>query len=602
MKRSLAETFYRGDHTEILARTVDSPEGKFAVADSPYVIGALAFLGRLEEAELQYARVKGKLSGEAAVAARYALGMGNCRHSRYDVARRYFGENLRACRRLRSDKARFFACQGVAFNRYISCRYPGAVVAARKAMAAAVEGNFLFGKFLASDLIGHLMVLVGQISLGMKTLRDAARYARMLGDGGMHHAVTVTLAVYGAQFGLSPAEDLATLRALSKKIAAEDVYSQSTLLLEIGRQLALRGKLDESKEVLNEACRLIYGLRHRRYGVVLNLFYAYNQFLAGEPYHALNLVRGAAREFDPKVDRALELEVVGMELKLVEALGIEESRARLRDRVAALTQHTGKGVSLRMLRRAQGVSRTTVVAPGEDPLGDLMDLAREGGEAAVTAILKSGYLGLLAEALPLAPGEMSLFFDLAPGSLLVADRGNLEFRSQGVSPTIKALARALGEADERSKEWLIETVWGYKYHPARHDSLIYATVSRFRQLLGSRAHWIEATDKGYRLASRVRVRFAEVPARHALAVAAHPPIAEAERPSASGEKGPELNHRQLGILRALDEREFIDAKACQELFQVSAITATRDLSQLAKLALVRRLGKGRATRYARHPE
>jgi DeoR/GlpR family transcriptional regulator of sugar metabolism len=58
-----------------------------------------------------------------------------------------------------------------------------------------------------------------------------------------------------------------------------------------------------------------------------------------------------------------------------------------------------------------------------------------------------------------------------------------------------------------------------------------------------------------------------------------------------------LNHRQLAILRKFRNKEFFDVQACKTLFKVSQITATRDLSGLHKLALIQRVGKGRATRY-----
>src|SRR6185437_13695258 len=121
---------------------------------------------------------------------------------------------------------------------------------------------------------------------------------------------------YQATFGISPKSDIETLEQLFRKYAPPDTYSPASLLLEIARQLTLRGKLRASQKILNEACPLIYSNANRRQGVWLNLRYAQNHYLAGEYAPALNLVRASARELDPRVDKALQLQVLGMELKL----------------------------------------------------------------------------------------------------------------------------------------------------------------------------------------------------------------------------------------------------------------------------------------------
>ena len=59
-----------------------------------------------------------------------------------------------------------------------------------------------------------------------------------------------------------------------------------------------------------------------------------------------------------------------------------------------------------------------------------------------------------------------------------------------------------------------------------------------------------------------------------------------------------LNSRQQKILRFLAQNEFIDTPKCQEIFETSEVTASRDLSALLRLSLIDRIGKGRATKYA----
>jgi DNA-binding winged helix-turn-helix (wHTH) protein len=271
-------------------------------------------------------------------------------------------------------------------------------------------------------------------------------------------------------------------------------------------------------------------------------------------------------------------------------LGLAERGDPLEERVRRLVSYTGMGIGRRMLNRERGGS-TALRSLGEDPLGDLLDVSPSETSGDMGDILRSGYLSLLYQRLPISPGESSLYFDLEPDSVLIIDRGDLEFVSRGFSQVLKGIARAL-EGGECTKEKLIQTVWGYRYDRLRHDSLIYQAVSRLRQLLGERGRWIEATEQGYRLNSQVRVRlYRRVDAERAELGRAENQVPEEAQMLET------LNHRQLSILRRFRNHEFFDVQTCKALFKVSQITATRDLSGLHKLKLVNRVGKGRATRY-----
>lgn len=66
--------------------------------------------------------------------------------------------------------------------------------------------------------------------------------------------------------------------------------------------------------------------------------------------------------------------------------------------------------------------------------------------------------------------------------------------------------------------------------------------------------------------------------------------------SAPLEESP-LNHRQEELLRDLKATDVIDVHQYRKRFNVSEITACRDLATLAKSGRLKRLGKARATRY-----
>jgi hypothetical protein len=593
-KASAVETdFHRGDYGAVLRATVDAARPKWKAPDLTYIIGALTFVGRLEEAELHFSRADANLPEDVRCAARFFLGIAHCRQSNYQKSLNYFLANLRASRSSQNHRLRMFTYQGLGFFRYFCGRYPGALRAARKALSAALEANFLYGKFLAADLIGHALIQTGQVSSGMKQLQDALFYSKQLGNGDMDDAVRISLAIYNAQFGNSPASDLETLQKLYDSLSPQDTYSQSSLLLEMGRQYALRGKLTASQNVLNQACRLIYSSGHRRQSVMLNLRYAFNLMLSGENHQALNLLRAAAKGFDPRVDKALELQVLGFEAHLKCLLGLGSEDDPLRTRLKQLTQYTGMGISRRMIHRK--ISPGEFIVPrGEDPVGDLYDQAQRRNFDVLPEILSSGFLSLLYPLLQISPGESLLYFDLLPSSLLILHKGNLDFQAQGISSSMKTLVRALAQG-ECSKEELIQTVWGYKYDPLRHDSLIYPAISRLRQLLGERGNWIEVTNRGYRLNGKVQIRFFQ--AVDDFEVVSEPGLHEVPAESSVLQQ---LNFRQISILKRMKQGEVLEVQKYKEIFQVSQITATRDLSTLHDLDLLKRVGKGRATRYVIH--
>jgi tetratricopeptide (TPR) repeat protein len=580
----IQSAFFRGDHRTVLSRTVDAARPRVARRQLQYVIGSLAFLGRVEEAQALY---ESQAPAESC-AARFFLGVGLCRLSRYAESRRYFLENLRLHRRSKRPVERFYAYQGLGFYRFFCGRFGAALASARKAKLAALRGGFLWGKLVSSDLMGHALAQTGHVAEGMATLEQALDYARHLGDGGTRQAIRVARACFDAQFGLK-ADAVAELERLGEELRDEDTYSRAALLLETARQYGLRGELGRAREALHRSSRHIYGSRNRRQSVALSIRYAQLHFLHGEPEQALNLLLSAERDLTRGVDNALEVEFLGIKLKIGLATGIlsPDAVAALEGRIRFLTLYTGKGIARRVLERAAGGA--PVRSPGEDPLGDLVDRIRRGDEEALREAARSGYLGLLPEPAGVRRSERALCLDWVEDTLLVFDQGSVWRVPERVPATLRKVLGALARGREVSKERLIREVWGYEYRPLQHDPLIYSTISRVRQLLGPYDYWIEATENGYAL--RAGVRFRIDGAAPPLGDAPPQALAEVE----PGENG--LNSRQIRLLRHLEKAEFIGARECALLFGVSEITACRDLSALWKAGRLERVGRARATRY-----
>jgi len=582
---SIAPIFFGGGHREVIERTLDSATPEFDLEDFPYVVGALVMQGRIEEAEMVYQLRRHQLPAEGRVAARFFLGVGFCRHSFYKKSLDYFLENYRHRHEVSDAKSRFYRHFGFAFYHYFAGRLKRAVKSSEKGFVAALEANYLYGRALASDLKGHVLVLTGQVSQGLSTFKLAEHLAEQLGARWLQEAIQASMINYRSQFGIE-ANAIASLKERLALLSKQDIYTQSSLLLELAQALLREGKLAEAKEALNECCRIAYGSKNRRHTALLNLRYAYVHYLEGEPHLALNLVRNAITQIDANVDLAIELRLRGFEHKLVKQLSIAVCEKTLEEIVRKSTAKVGEAVRHRMLER-QKDPLPMWGNPGEDPLGDLWDCLRRDRTAAIDEILRKKYWGLLAEILPVPRGERSLYLDLEPGSLTIFDRGNVVHIPDVISRSLRTLLKEL-TLGPRTKEELIEKVWKYKYHPLRHDALIYSAVAKLRKVLGERAHWIVASDLGYQLREMVTVLSAPTtfaPTRE---------VPEAEVPSSMAA----LNARQQKILRFLAQNEFIDTPKCQEIFETSEVTASRDLSALLRLSLIDRIGKGRATKYA----
>lgn len=597
--------FLRGDYLEILESTLDSTLGGAMRPEVlPWVIGALSFTGRTDEGLILYRQVTDQLSADGRAGARFFLAIGLCRQSQYADARALFGQNLRILKaragrpaEARSAVSRFYAYQGLSFYRYFCGRLTGAERSAARALESAIVGEFSYGRVLASDLKAHVLIQTGRVAEGLALFEHCLGLARALGNGGVVDAIESSRCAYRAQFGLSPLTACLDLERRLQGLSPQDSYSQSNLLLELGRQLTLRGDHSGAKQALNRASRVIYQTRNRRQEVTLNLRFAHLSFRAGEPDAALNHVRSAAKSLDLRVDHGLELQVVGSELQIAVSLGLDDRARELRNRAEILSAYAGGVINQRIQRRVALAARTgdqlpediLVVRAGEDRLGDILDLQTDSAHAAEwrDAVLEAGYLGLLAKELNPDGGEQCLYLDLMPGSVTLLDRGHVEHSSTGLTPILRQLASRLG-AGPASKRELIETVWKYRYHPLRHDAVVYSAITNFRKLLHSRAKWLESTETGYRLQEGVTIRFPTRRRPVATEVIEAPQTAAPEIP---------LNLRQIKALNYLKSGESISSVEYKSRFKVSEITAVRDLAALTRLRLVIRVGRARATRY-----
>ncbi len=163
--------------------------------------------------------------------------------------------------------------------------------------------------------------------------------------------------------------------------------------------------------------------------------------------------------------------------------------------------------------------------------------------------------------------KSDLIFDENKNEIIWQEK-SISFQNQ---PLLKRILTNLFERPQGlSKENLIKAVWGLEYHPLHHDSMIYAAVSRLRDLVP-----IEMEEGLYRLPKGIRWTY----------------ISEKK------EKSFALSGRQKKILNIIENHDNLTRKDVVESLKVSERTALRELTQLVRMGLLVQNGAGRGVHY-----
>lgn len=437
---------------------------------------------------------------------------------------------------------------------------------ALRALGAAFQARFQYGRLLATDLRGHALVQLGVPESGLQLLAQAHGLATTLGLDANAGAIACASEVYAARVGERPlAEALARLEALASRGGAQDSYSKRNVELELARQYALAGRASDGAALAERIAARPVPDGDRRARVRAILARCFVALLREGAEAAAEHARAARALAEGPLDLGLEAEVAEVE---VACLGGAEHLARLVE-----------------VRRRIGVSEPLRARPS-DRASTILGRALARTPGIVPTLIDAGYLGLLPLALGRAPGR--LLFVTETGALVVGDHGDVRLVRELGAATLKLLA-ALANGAWHEKEALVRDVWGLRtYHPERHASLVHTAVSRLRATLGSAGHWIEARSGAYRLAEGVAF------GGEMDEVLVETPVERVDHPDETDpERGEDARIRAF-----LDREGPTSSTALARALGVSEMTALRRLQALAKEGLVVRTGKARATRYA----
>lgn len=564
----VAALFYAGRYQDVLAATVEA-HGEVAPEALPFAVGALAFAGRLTEAELLAPRVLRACGAPGVAACAFSLAVALARAGRVPDAIAALRRALAVTAGRRDGPARAWLLQGAACVRYFTGQLRRAAVVAERALAGALRGGFPYLAMLANDLRGHALAQAGEVARGTRVLGHAQALAQRLGYVANAHTIELAVTLYRARHAPA-AEATALLTAALARDATQDSFSRRSIGLELATVRAWTGRATEAASALAEVAAQCRGEPRLE------------ALLALAEVHVVRVRQGCAAAraaldrlgsaLTDAADPAVRIEVAALRLACARALG--EPLGPAADALRAL--HCATGID--RARAWQVAYGAEADAPdGLPPM--LAAIAR----ATPPAVLDAGLLGLLPECARLTPARrVHLFAD----ALVVERDGDLD-RLPSLAPRGRSLLVALA-AGVGERAALVGAVWGLRaYAPERHDGVVKTALSRLRAALGHGGRWIVADDAGYHVAPGVQV-------------IDHAPGAERPAPLPAARAAPSdraERARWRRILDAVERSGNATVGALSRRLGVPTRTLSRELTALCAGGLLTREGAGRSTTY-----
>ncbi len=589
----IKKLFYQGDYTTVLAQSYDRA-GRAQPEALPFILGSLSFLGRTEECEALYFSQVEKLSPEQLAYAHFFLALGWTRRSRYKKAKRYLllNKNLDANEKKKNAEIHFLATQGISFLFYYLGQFEKSQRWGKQSLRAALAFGDLWMKALSLDLLGNTLVQVGRINEGLSNLQSAIQVSKQIGNNSLMQAIEISRLIYQNEYGIDLPHCYVELKNKYHGLTTKDSYSKANLGLELSRQLMARGEFRTAGMQLETIAPLIYQTQNRRQEVRLNLRWAELSFLRNELSTALHFIRSGKKSLN-YVDQTYEIQLLGLEIKILKKLDDLSSVGGLTQKLLQLSENFQTVKNENILSRDL-ISASRKFKNSDDEIHQFLVKASQSDEQARKIILKTGFFSWLFRFLPLVAGEKYILLNFENKSMTSIDGQLISHRPGELSSLNYKILSTLAEGF-KTKQQLLETIWGYAYDPLRHDSLIYSAFSNLRKNLGEHAWFLETTELGYQLKAQVvdyankgKVYFSAAP--QGLPKIVHHSL---DRYLKAG-----LNSRQIQIMQYLEQNQFIAVKKAQTLFLTSEITANRDLRALYEKKFVIRIGQGRATQYS----
>lgn len=588
-QQEFRENFFQGKY-KILVDAYAA--GQISGADSeliPYLVGSFGFLGRVEEAENLFSFHKKSLPQYPLIASRFFLGMTFTRLSRYDEAKALFVENIREWRSGGSNlRSAFYIYQSIAFFRYFSGLYARAFRYAKRSFAVAMQGLETWKKVYAMDILGHVSVQTGDYHRGMEHLRLASETAELANYRGTAKAILHSQLGYALEHGVDLDKNIRLAKEIIEQNRVKEFYLDSQLLLQLAKAYFIRGEIAAMEAVLDEAAYGIYKNKNRRQSVLLNLSHALVASVSGQASKAFFYIGNAYEHIDESVDNYYSLKLKGFEQRTLAETGRDQEAIGLESTVIRLSHATQQTLALRYHPEVSNRKSSL------DPIQLLLEGCNSTdfpSPSVVRKLIKQDNIGLLNLFTPIRTKSHLLWFGIAENGIVVKTNGSIQFLQSKLTKNLYDLLRFICERKSITKQELIEVFWGYKYRSHLHDSLIYNSIYRLRRIAPSLASVLLVGSK-IELDSNVNV----------LGIQTRPKTFALNFNSITDDslvQRRQLNFRQRQLLAILKTGESIRPKDYAQHFEISRMTATRDLRELESCSLFEAVGNTRSLVYRR---
>jgi tetratricopeptide (TPR) repeat protein len=587
---NIAEKFHSGSYAEVVALLFESSR-KFepTLEEWAFGISSLAVVGRGQDAMLIYRTRLGTSKdneGENSLEiqksqqlAEFFIFLSVVRAGDYKEAKIWLNSMKLRAKAASHPVVSYYYCQGGGFLWNFLGRFRKSLTWAECAWKVSFKENYLFGMALSSDLLAHNLIQTGQIAKGLALFEKTKAFADSLVNKSIRLAVEVSEICYRAQYGRLKNPEGA-LRDKLQSISTVDSYSRSNLYIELIRQTTLKGKLKLALETLEEARTEIEKIGHRRQRALWRLRLAYIFYLRSETSEALKELSEGLDLLRDSSDDVVRLQLLGLKFRITRDSGLEAE-------IKKLTVMTGRHVSQQTMMRDIGIETDS----GDDWLGKMVTKIKiEKNVSWLREAIERGFF-LFAREWMDASETKQVIVDLLPKRLIIFSREEIFVSDQVISEILRKLFLLISEGPQ-SKGELVENLWGYHYESLRHDPIVYALIHRLRKALGPINCDLRIDGEAYEFICEIKVGIF----KH---LATTPP-AEPEMTLAQS-ASPEINWRQLDCLEWMSKNRgaqgYVGVSDLVKKYKVSAITASRDLSELFSLGLVQRIGKGRSTKY-----
>lgn len=579
-----AKSLYLSAKFEMLAKIPNHPE------TLGYKMGGLYFLGDHKKLRALYQIHHAQLSIDQKVLAQFHLGLSFTATSDYKRAKRFFKNNLLISKtNVLSNFNSYFVFQGLSFFSYFFSKHQKSQSYAQKAYKCILQENHPFLEVLNLEIQGYNEFHLGLISSGFMHLEKALKISNdnNLKDFGV--PIEYAILNFKCEFSPSFHEHLdLLLPAIEKKDI--DIVSKVGLVLSIAKAYFYSGQYKKAHAYLTQNFIAIYSSQNKRLLSESNMLLAKMLLHKSQPHEALAIVNTIQNNLNPVVDKKLILSLLQIQLHILDFLNMPSGDLKIQ--IEKINTEINSYTNQRRQLRDQ--SKTSEFSFGEDLMGDLLDEIKFNcTDQTLEKILNHKAYHLLFRALKLDPQKNYILQHPASNSTYIITQDEIFCSTSAISKTLFKMLNEL--KNKPSKEALIKNVWGYQYDPLRHDSLIYTSLARLRNILGPASHWIINDEEHYFINAEIGFLSTKIKTDQK---SLNPSLQQPEATNtASSYLDLNLNLRQIEFLN--ENLKAINVENYAQKWKVTTMTALRDLKQLCELGYLKRLGRARATQYYR---